>query len=118
VLEAAPDEASIQRSRAYAPKWTPPSLPDTNGSGWEPGVVRYFNLVSGTGEVEGRDGKLYFVHFKNVLAPEGSDGALEMPALTPMTVVLFHPDAPNEHDRRPLRSIRTIKPFMEKEPAN
>jgi hypothetical protein len=111
--------ASDIKSNAFIPTWNPPALPETNGGGWKAGIVQYFNLVSGTGELVDANGVKYFVHFKNVLPPEGSSEThLTVPTLTPMSVVLFRPNPENGHERQPLKSVQSVRPFLVKEPVD
>lgn len=77
-------------------KWAPPLVPVSPG--WSRGVVLFFNMITGTGQVEEiGTGERYFVHFNQIL--EGGPVAL----LEPMTGVYFRPQ-PHE------RKVRSVKP--------
>lgn len=64
-----------------AAQWNPP--PASQMQGWMSGVVTYFNMVTGTGQILGDDGVLYFVHFSTIESLE------PMRVLVPMSRVYF-----------------------------
>ncbi len=70
-------------------RWNPPLV--SVSSGWSRGVVLFFNMITGTGQIEQvGTGELYFVHFNQIL------GGDQVPVLEPMTGVYFRPQA-GEH---------------------
>jgi hypothetical protein len=118
MAKAKAEKASVQKCKAFDPTWRPPAFPKPNGGGWIAGVVRYFNLLTGTGELEGPDGMRYFVHFKSLLPAEGSMEVPEVPTLTPMTIALFRPGEDTGHARPGIKSVKSVRPFLPKEPAD
>lgn len=67
-------------------KWTPPHV--LVFPGWSRGVVLFFNMITGTGQIEEMaTGERYFVHFNQIL-----DGG-PVPLLEPMTGVYFRPES-------------------------
>lgn len=77
--------ASLQRSRVKPAQWVPPEVQPKPG--WLTGVVRYFNLVTGTGVIEHKKGSLFFVHFSTIL--DKNRKPMVFPVLEPMTGVYF-----------------------------
>ena len=120
LARAAGAGTNMRKSDAFVPTWQPPVLPDPAKvpAGWLAGTVRYFNLLTGTGEVEDCEGVKHFVHFKNILPPEGSDKTPEVAVLTPMTTVLFQVGEATGHARPGIDAAKSVKPFMPKEPAD
>jgi len=108
-------KASEQKSRAYVPRWNPPTLPQLNGD-WMPGVVRYFNSMTGTGELEDGAGKRYFVHYRDILPYRDGQPLPEVPLLTPMSVVQFRFESNTRHLRPKIRSVRPLLPVLAVEP--
>jgi cold shock CspA family protein len=93
---------SQRKSTALIAEWKPPALPapPENGSKWEVGVVHYFNMITGMGEIQDSKGAKYFVHFSKIL------GEMRVPRLTPMTAVFFRPDPESNHDRQAVKSVK------------
>jgi len=95
--------ASDQKSRAKAAAWNPPALASANGGGWRAGIVHYFNMITGTGQIEDADGVKYFVHFNNILDPK------TVPMLDAMSTILFRPDDNSAHIRQGIKSVRSVR---------
>jgi hypothetical protein len=109
--------ANIRKSTAFRPKWNPPAIPEMNGGKWQGGIVRYFNLQKGVGEIEDKQGVKYFVHFNNILAGDGETQVPEVPMLTGMSVVQFRAgDHKEGHARPSIKSLRPIRPVLVEEP--
>ena len=80
------DQASIV---AWDPQW--PEITEKQAKRWKTGVVSYFNLAMGTGEIQTEKGVLVRVHFKDIIDPEGVPiwtKDEEFPVLHPMHGVL------------------------------
>ena len=117
LAKSAAARASERKSRAFQPKWNPPALPPTNGGGWIPGTVRYFNAMTGTGELQDAVGKKYFVHFRAILPRQDGEPISEVPLLTPMSTVLFRLESGSQHERPKVKSVRPVLPVLVKEPT-
>ena len=116
--KVAETKASLQKSRSlFRPRWNPPTLPQANGGGWIPGVVRYFNAMTGTGELQDAAGKKCFVHFRSILGYTDRDPRPEVPLLTPMSVVLFRLEPTSQRERPKIKSVRPLRPVLSKEPT-
>lgn len=101
--------ANLQRSRVKPAQWTPPDVPPKPG--WRAGVVRYFNMVTGTGVIEDSKGSPYFVHFSTILDKDGKP-MQPFPFLEPMTGVYFRPHNSTAGEKGPSQGppVKSVMP--------
>lgn len=90
--------ASSRLSRVEPAEWAPPDVGPRTG--WKAGVMRFYNLITGTGQVEEvSGGGEQFVHHSAILNSDGKP-MRPFPALAPMTGVHFRLRDPRE-SRKP-----------------
>lgn len=103
--------ASRKLSRVRPAEWVVPDIGPR--AGWRAGVVRFFNLITGTGQVEeAMGGGTHFVHHSAILNSDGTP-MRPFPSLAPMTGVHFRLRDPRE-TRKPDEGpgVKSIMPAV------
>ena len=99
--------ASEQKSRITPAKWDPPTITSQpDAAGYREAAVLFFNMVTGTGQIQDASGKKWFVHFSNLLnVPDG-----KIPVLKPMTKVAFRGNgtAPEKGQLSKVKSVKLL----------